>query len=93
MDLALPERRLIGAIIESAVQEAKTCPFYGVDAAAFLISNQVDHYLSLLGMDPQVFKEGLIKNANNQIYGELSNDAKSRRLLRINIEKAKALYD
>jgi len=93
MELALPERRLIGAIIDSAVSEAKTCPYYGVDAAAFLISSQVDHYLWLLGIEPKVFKEGLIKNANSYKPGELSHDAKSRRLLRINIEKAKELYD
>ena len=93
MDLALPERRLIGAIVGSAVSEAKTCHFNGVEAAAFLISDRVDRYLWLLGIEPHVFKEGLMKNANLNICGELSEDAKSRRLLRINIEKAKKLYD
>lgn len=89
----LPEKRLIGAIIGSALSEAKqSCYAEGFNAAEFLVSPRSDFYFNLLDIDPQVYRKRLWQWANTQKYGELASESKARRVLRNNLEKAMNLY-
>ena len=89
---ALPERRLIGAIIDSALSDARVNDNQGVKAAEFLISPRSDVYFHLLELDPVEYRRGLWRTANATVSSELGIDAKARRALRINLEEAMKRY-
>lgn len=89
---ALPERRLIGAILDSALSDAKVISGEGVRAAEFLLGPRSDPYFSLLNLDAIEYRKGMVKFANAHVSSELGPDAKARRALRINIEEAMKRY-
>lgn len=87
---ALPERRLIGAIIEVAISDAKVKNADGLFAAEFLLGPRVDPYLHLLDIDPVEFKKGLIIYANEN--PKLDAEARPRRILRNHFEEVIKIY-
>jgi len=87
---ALPERKLIGAIIENAISDAKQHDDDGLHAAEFLIGPRSDPYFQLLDIDPIEYRKGLWAYANKQV--QLASDSKARRALRNNIEEAMKRY-
>jgi hypothetical protein len=89
---ALPERRLMGAILDSALSDAKMLTGEGIRAAEFLLGPRSDPYFHLLGFDPVEYRLGLWKFANAHVSSELGTDAKARRALRINLEEAMKRY-
>lgn len=89
---ALPERRLIGAIIDSALSDARIVSGEGARAAEFLLGPRSDPYFHMLGIDPVEYRIGLWKFANANVSSELGADAKARRALRINLEEAVKIY-
>lgn len=89
---ALPERRLIGAILESALSDARVNDTEGRKAAEFLLSKRSEVYFHLLGIDPREYRQGLWRQANSNVHSELGADAKARRALRINLEEAMNRY-
>lgn len=89
---ALPERRLIGAILDSALSDARVNDNQGIKAAEFLISPRSDIYFQLLEIDPDEYRQGIWRTANASVSSELGADAKARRALRINLEEAMKRY-
>jgi hypothetical protein len=87
---ALPERRLIGAIIESAIADAKVQNERGLRAAEFLLSDRSDPYFLLLDIDPVEYRKGLVAYANTRV--QLAAESSVRRILRNNLEKAAKIY-
>ena len=96
MDDALPERTLLGAIIETAILDATMPPIKnarnseGIEAAHFLTSNRVDPFLVLLGIEEDEFKQQLRKFSEN-LTGDDKSD-RGRRALRYYIKEAERLY-
>ena len=87
---ALPERRLIGAIIDVAISDAKIDNGAGVIAAEFLLGPRIDAYLHLLDIEATEFKRGLVRYANEN--PQLDAEARPRRLLRNNLEEVMKIY-
>ena len=87
---SLPERKLIGAIIEHAISDAKTKESEGLRAAEFLIGPRSDPYFALLDIDASEYRKGLVAYANQ--HTSLAQEAKARRILRNNIEQVIKIY-
>ena len=87
---ALPERKLIGAIIEHALSDAKVRDAEGLKAAEFLCGPRSNPYFAMLDIDPVEYRKGLVAYANK--HTSLGSEAKSRRALRNNIEEVVKIY-
>ena len=67
-DTVSPEARLIAAIINTAIDDARNCDasknLEAFKAMQFLFTNEINWFLNLLGIEPVTFREGLLKTQN-----------------------------
>lgn len=89
-----PERALFAAIVTVAIQDARSAlakdSMVAREAMDFLMTNRSDPYLELLGYDPDIFRESLIKTnskeAKHARMEESARENKARRAFRYNLQ-------
>ena len=89
-----PERALFAAIVTVAIQDARSGDakdsVVAREAMDFLMTERSDPYLELLGYDPEIFRESLIKTnskeARHHRMQEAARENKARRIFRHNVK-------
>ena len=89
-----PEKALFAAIVTVAIQDARSAlakdSMVAREAMDFLMTNRSDPYLELLGYDPEIFRESLIKTnskeAKHARMEESARENKARRAFRYNLQ-------